>query len=116
MDLVMNGSMTRPGIADLCEHARGLLEGSDAQLVVLDLGDIADPDAVTIDTLARLQLIVGRLGKRTRFRNACREVQELVAVMGLADVLRVDPRSRVEPGGEPEQREQARGVEEERDP
>jgi ABC-type transporter Mla MlaB component len=114
--LVVTGPMTRAGIADLCDRVRDLLEGSDAQLVVLDLGDLADPDAVTVDTLARLQLTIGRLGKRIRFRDACREVHEVVALMGLSDVLRVDPVSRVEAGREGEQREQARGVQEERDP
>jgi len=114
--LVVTGPMSRAGIGDLCERARGMLEGSEAHLVVLDLGEIRGADAVTVDTLARLQLTVGRVGKRIRFRRACGEVDELVDLMGLTDVLRLDPSSPVEPGRETEQREQVRGVEEERDP
>jgi hypothetical protein len=31
---------------------------------------------------------VGRLGRRVRVRNSCPELQELLAFMGLADILR----------------------------
>lgn len=112
----MTGPITRAGIVDLCGCARDVLEASDAQTVVLDLVDIAAPDAVTVDALARLQLTIGRMGKRIRFRHDCREVHELVALMGLADVLPLEAHSRVEPIGEAEHREQSLGVEEERDP
>lgn len=114
-DLVMTGPITRAGIMDLCACARGLLEGCDARVVVLDLGDIA-PDAVAVDALARLQLTVGQAGKRIRFRRACGEIRQLVALMGLADILTFDSGSSVEPGWEVEEGEQVRGVEEERDP
>ena len=46
-----------------------------------------EPDAVTVDALARLQLAARRLGCQVRLRNASDELRELVAFMGLCDVL-----------------------------
>jgi anti-anti-sigma regulatory factor len=115
LEVVVSSPLTRAGIATLCELTRALVEASDAYLVVVDLGDLVDPDAVAVDAVARLQLTARRLGKRMRFRHACRQVHELVAMMGLGDVLHLDPGSRLEPWRETEQREQARGVEEEAD-
>jgi len=47
----------------------------------------AGADAATVDALARLQLTAKRLGCRMRLRNASAELLQLVAFMGLADVL-----------------------------
>lgn len=116
LDVVICGRVTPTGIAPLCERARMLLEASHAELVSVDLGVTVDPDAATVDALARLHLTARRLGKRIRFRHACTEVQELVALVGLGDVLGLDVGSGLEPGRQAEQREQARGVEEEADP
>ena len=68
-----------------------------------------DPDAATIDALARLQLGLRRSGCELRLRHASRELRELVAFAGLDEVLRL------EAGGQPEEREQRVGVEEERE-
>ena len=46
-----------------------------------------EPDAVTVDALARLQVAAGRLGCTVRLRNASAGLRELVALMGLRDVL-----------------------------
>lgn len=46
-----------------------------------------EPDALTVDALARLQLTAGRHGCRVRLRNASDELRDLVAFMGLRDVL-----------------------------
>jgi len=48
----------------------------------------ADPNAITVDALARLQLAARRLSCRLLLRNASPELLELVAFMGLADILR----------------------------
>ncbi len=114
--LVLRGPITREGLEALCNHARVLLEGSDVDLVVCDIGALTDPDAVTIDALARLQLTARRLGRRIRFRDACGEVHRLVGFMGLDDILSLGSASTLEYGRETEEREQALGVEEEADP
>jgi hypothetical protein len=76
--------------------------------IVCDVGAIA-PDVHAIDALARLQLAARRLGMEVRLRHASSELQELVGFAGLRDVLRV------ETGGQAEQREERRRVEEERE-
>ena len=76
--------------------------------IVCDVGALA-PDAGAVDTLARLQLTARRLGLEIRLRHASSELQELLAFVGLRDVLRV------EAGGQAEEREQRVGVEEERE-
>jgi ABC-type transporter Mla MlaB component len=58
--------------------------------VVLDVSAFA-PDAVTIDALARFQLTARRLGQRLQLREASDELRELIAFVGLSDVLRVEP-------------------------
>ena len=46
-----------------------------------------DVDAVTVDALCRLQLAARRQGCQVRLRHASTELRELVAFMGLVDVL-----------------------------
>ena len=46
-----------------------------------------EPDAVTVDALARLQLAASRSGCRVELRNASTDLLALVEFMGLADVL-----------------------------
>ncbi len=76
--------------------------------IVCDVGALA-PDAVAVDVLARLQLTARRLGLEIRLRHASSELQDLLAFVGLRDVLRV------EASGQAEEREQRVGVEEERE-
>jgi hypothetical protein len=76
--------------------------------IVCDVGTLA-PDAVTVDALARLQLSARRLGLELRLSRSSRELQELLAFVGLGDVLGVEPR------GQAEEREQRLRVEEERE-
>jgi hypothetical protein len=44
-------------------------------------------DAAAVEKLARLQLVARRAGCELRLRNASAELRDLVAFMGLADVL-----------------------------
>ena len=72
-----------------------------------------------MDALARLQLAARRRGGEVRLRNASPRLRELLTLIGLAAVLPPQPDSAVEgfeAGGQAEDREQVRGVEEERDP
>ena len=71
------------------------------------VGALLAPDASTIDALARLQLTLGRLGIEIRLRHASQELAELLAFVGLSDVLGV------EPDGQSEEGKQRLGVEEE---
>jgi hypothetical protein len=93
-----------------------LLDDGDASWVVCDVGAVAAPDIAAVDALARLQLIVRRLGLDVGLRNASHELLELIALVGLGDVLPVCAESGTEPGGQAEEREQRRSVKEEADP
>jgi ABC-type transporter Mla MlaB component len=114
--LVISGSLAPADIAELCERVRALLRDSDADLLVCDVGALVDPDAVTVDALARLQLTARRLGREVRLHQACGELQELLALMGLSEVLPPCAELPLEPRWQAEEREQARGVQEEADP
>lgn len=114
--LVLCGPIAPADIPGLCERARVLLERSDAELVDCDVRALVDPDAATVDALARLQLTARRLGRRVRLRHACGELQDLLVLMGLSEVVPVCPASGLQPRGQPEEREQVRGVEEEAEP
>jgi ABC-type transporter Mla MlaB component len=115
-DLVLTGPITRADFPALCARAREVLEGKDRDPVVCDVGALADPDAVTVDALTRLQLTARRVGRRVHLRHACVELQDLLVFMGLDDVLPCGTSSGVEPRRQAEEREQARGVEKEGDP
>jgi hypothetical protein len=113
----MIGPVTREGIPAMCERARRLLAGCDAGPVSCDVDALADPDAVTLDALARLQLTALRLGYRVELQRARGPLVELLVVSGLSGVLRcAASASGVEAWGELEHREQALGVQEEADP
>jgi hypothetical protein len=51
----------------------------------------ARPTAATVDSLARLALLIRREGSRLVLRNAAPELVELIAFMGLTEVLGVEP-------------------------
>ena len=108
--LQIGGAITLADAPWLCARLRDLVAGGSAERVVCDVGGLVAPDAETVDALARLQLTACRLGCGLRLRRASTELQELVAFMGLADVL-----LRLEVGRQAEEREQGVGVEEERE-
>ena len=65
-------------------------------------------DLGTVNVLARMQLAAKRCGASLRIRHATGGLVELIEFTGLSDVLRVEMER------QPEQREDALGVEEER--
>lgn len=114
--LFLTGPIARADIPALCARAYDLLERCDSDLVACDVRGLATPDAVTVDALARLQLTARRVGRRVRLRQACGELQELLSLMGLSEALPCGWESGLEPRRQAEEREEGRGVQEERDP
>jgi ABC-type transporter Mla MlaB component len=82
----IHGPISRTDLPGLCERVCALLRERAAAVVVCEVGTV-EPDAVTVDALARLQLAARRSGCGIRLRSASRELLELVAFMGLEDVL-----------------------------
>jgi len=57
---------------------------------VVDVSALTEPDPVILDALVRLQLAAQRLGASIRLQNPCPELVDLLALVGLSDVLPVD--------------------------
>jgi ABC-type transporter Mla MlaB component len=82
----IEGPIRRADLPGLCHRVCALLEPHAGHTLLCDVRGI-DPDAVTVDALARLQLAARRRGCQIRLRYASAELLDLVAFMGLADVL-----------------------------
>ncbi len=81
-----------------------------------DVGDVTAPDLATVDVIARLQLVARRGGFRLMLRGCSGALRELVLLAGLDEALPIEATAS---GGKPrrqaEEREEARGVQEEGD-
>jgi ABC-type transporter Mla MlaB component len=82
----VRGPIARADLPGLCDRVCRLLERSGAGVALCDVSGV-EPDAVAVDALARLQVAAQRHGRQVRLRNASKELLELVAYMGLEDVL-----------------------------
>jgi ABC-type transporter Mla MlaB component len=82
----VRGPIARTDLPGLCARVCDLLATSSAGLAFCDVRGV-EPDAVTVDALARLQLAARGYGCQVRLRYASDELTQLVAFMGLDDVL-----------------------------
>ena len=82
----IRGPIARTDLPGLCDRVCALLALGGASVAVCDVRGV-EPDAVTADALARLQLAAGRRGCKVRLRGASTELLDLLAFMGLSDVL-----------------------------
>jgi ABC-type transporter Mla MlaB component len=82
----IRGPIARAELPGLCDRVCAVLEQGHAAVVLCDVHGV-DPDAVTVDALARLQLAALRHGCQVRLCDASDELVELVAFMGLTNVL-----------------------------
>jgi len=72
----IRGPISPADLPGLCDRVCVILSQS-SENVVCDVGGV-EPDAVTVDALARLQLAACRRGCRIRLRNASEPLVELV--------------------------------------
>jgi hypothetical protein len=79
--------------------------------VLVDVSCVRTPDVGYIDALARLQLVAGRYGGRVRLVRPCPRLMELLALVGLEDLLPADDRESGDLHREAEHREQPVDVE-----
>ena len=77
--------LTRDDLQGLCERVCRLIQPG-VEIARFDVS-AARPDAVTVDALAQLQLLARRRGCQVRLLGCSPELRELVAFMGLADVM-----------------------------
>ena len=108
----------RTDVPAACDGLRELVGARDAERVVCDVAGIS-ADLMTVEVLARLQLTAMRLGCRLELRNVSRELAQLLEFCGLRDVLpseRLDRLALGWNGGQAEEGEPARRVEERVEP
>ena len=82
----VRGPIARTDLPGLCERICVVLSSADGETAWCDVAGVPS-DAVTVDALARLQIAARRTGCSIRLRNASPELCELVAFMGLSDVV-----------------------------
>jgi ABC-type transporter Mla MlaB component len=86
LELVIWGPIERADLPGLFARVCALLHDSGARLVACDVGGVA-ADAVAVDALARLALAAQRNRCQLTVLGASEELRELVAFVGLGDVL-----------------------------
>jgi ABC-type transporter Mla MlaB component len=86
LTFVINGPIARADLPGLYRRVCALMEGANAVVAVCEVRSV-NPDAVTVDALARLQLAARRHACHVRLHGASDELRELVAFMGLGAVL-----------------------------
>jgi ABC-type transporter Mla MlaB component len=111
-ELALHGPVPAANLPALCERVRALLKERPAAWVDCDLQALPFADLDTVELLARLGLTAQRGGSRIRVRHAPDGLRELLSLLGLDSCVSLS----VEAGGQPEQREEAGRVQEERDP
>jgi ABC-type transporter Mla MlaB component len=110
--VVIDGPLRDADALWFCGCLRAALERSGAETVVCDVTRLTEPDLEAVDVLARFRLTARRSGRWLRLDNPSPRLRDLLALVGLDEVLRPGGSSGVEAGRQPEQREQPGGVEE----
>jgi len=87
VSFIVWGPILRSDIPGLTARVCGLLERSAAGVALCEVRNVVVPDAVTVEALARLQLGAQRHRCRVILLHASEELLELVALMGLSDVI-----------------------------
>lgn len=92
LGLAVHGPIARSDLPGLSGRVCALLTASAPDVVLCDVRGV-EPDAVTVDALARLQLAGRRRHCRVVLRNASPALLELVAFLGLEHVFAVTRRA-----------------------
>ena len=95
------GHIDRAEIPWLCVRLQVLAASVAADRLVCDVGAVRDPDVVTVEALARLQLTARRSGRDLRIGPASPELEALLDLTGLAEVIRSAPAQASRRGGRP---------------
>jgi ABC-type transporter Mla MlaB component len=95
VEFAIGTPLTREDLGGLCARVCLLFGRPGLKVAFCDCSRVIEVDAVIVDALARLQLAARRRGCEVRLRHASPELRELVKLMGLDGVLRLE-------GGGPE--------------
>lgn len=86
VSFAIRGPISRADLPGLCNRVRAVLAADEIDVALCDVSGV-EPDAVTVDGLARLQLAARRHGCQVRLLAASTDLLELLAFLGLRDVL-----------------------------
>ncbi len=86
ISFAVTGPIARDDLPGFCRRVCALFEQARPEIALCEVGGV-EPDAVTVDALARLQLAARRYGCLVRLRHASADLLELVSFMGLTEVL-----------------------------
>lgn len=84
--LIIHGPITRADLPGLSNRICGLFAGLSHTTVLCDVATVP-ADAVSVEALARLQLVARKNGCVVRLRSAKPDLIDLVRFLGLEDVL-----------------------------
>ena len=111
---MLRAPLDQVAVDELCERVR-VLVGGGARHVVCDVAELTDAGLSAVVVLARLQLTARRLGASIRVRHTGPRLHDVLWLVGLCDVVGPCAPLLLEAGGQAEQWEEPRGIEEERD-
>ena len=114
--LHVRGRIEPDDVGTLLARVEHALDAGGSGALTCDVGDLVDPDILAMDTLARMLLAARRRGRTIVLRNPSRDLADLLVLCGLWDVFPSAAPSGFEALGQPEEREEGRGVEEGVDP
>jgi ABC-type transporter Mla MlaB component len=112
---VVRPPIDRSDIPGVCDRLSRLLSRCADGIVVADLADLVDVDAVTVDLVARLHLTAIRRGRQVQLHGAGPRLVQLLALVGLTHLSQLNDTG-VESRRQAEEREQLGRVEERVDP
>lgn len=89
VSFVVRGPIARADLPGLCDRLRDLVARQNASRVVFEVSGVA-ADAIAVDALARLRLEAGRCRCSVSVEGWSDALRELIAFVGLRDVLLAD--------------------------
>jgi ABC-type transporter Mla MlaB component len=89
VSFAVRGPIARADLPGLCDRLRERIAQQNATHVVCEVSGLA-ADAIAVDALARLRLEAGRCGCSFSVDGWSADLQDLIAFVGLRDVLLSD--------------------------
>jgi ABC-type transporter Mla MlaB component len=87
LTFTVRGPIARADLCGLTNRLQRSLAAAKPDVVICDLTICITPETETVDALARLQLTARRSGAKLTIRDASTQLQELLAFVGLDDVV-----------------------------
>ncbi|MGH8822973.1 MAG: STAS domain-containing protein [Jiangellaceae bacterium] len=109
--VVVRATLTPGDVRSLADQVVRQLGRGDVAEILVDVSGVRTPDVAHVDALARLHLGARRHGSHVRLVGPCPRLLELLALVGLDDLLPIDDRASGDLHREAEHREQPVDVE-----